>query len=123
MIKLGTKSDPARLLIGRADAARNEKRFSDAATLYAEALRISPKRAGIHVQAGHMFKEAGLFEPAEHHYREAQRMMPNDSDLALQLGHFFKRSGRLPEAADAYARAVELRPDWSDAVGSTMGLG
>ena len=101
---------PARLLIAHADGARDDRRFRDAAALYAEALRIEPDNGPIHVQAGHMFKEAGVFDSAEEHYRAATRLMPRDGDLALQLGHFYKVAGRPHEAEDAYRRAVELDP-------------
>jgi ADP-heptose:LPS heptosyltransferase len=111
LIKLGIKVDPARLLIRRADAARDALRYRDAATLYAEALRLSPHLGGIHIQAGHMFKEAGELDLAGHHYQEAIRLLPNDPEAALQLGHFYKRAGRIGDAVRAYERAAELAPD------------
>ena len=106
--------DPARRLIDAAAVAAREKRFRDAATLYAEALRLRPGRGGIHVQAGHMFKEAREFAEAERHYRRAAVLMPDDADLALQLGHFYKTVGRLAAAEDEYRRAATLAPDWEE---------
>ena len=95
-------------MIAGANTARNDGRFRDAAALYVEALRLKPGVGQIHVQAGHMFKEAGDFEQAERHYGEALRLMPDDADLILQLGHFYKVSGRLNAASESYTRAVEL---------------
>lgn len=101
------------MLVRLANAARDEKRFHDAATLYAEALKQNPSDSGVHIQAGHMFKEAGQFADAELHYMAAMRLTPEDAELALQLGHFFKVSGRLREAAASYRRALALSPGWS----------
>ena len=100
----------------RADAARNDGRFRDAAALYAEALRLGRNRGDLHVQAGHMFKEVGAYPEAEAHYLQAAELMPNDADLALQLGHFYKTVGRLAAAQTAYRRAANLAPDWAEPV-------
>ena len=70
-------------LVLRARAAQDEKRYADAAALYGEALRLSPGRANLHIQRGHMLKEAGQLSLAEHHYLEALRMTPEDADLHL----------------------------------------
>lgn len=78
------------------------------------ALRLVPEDAAIHIQCGHMFKEAGDLSRAEHHYDQAKQLNPDDPDLALQLGHFYKVAGRLQEAELAYRRAIDLDPDWPE---------
>ena len=83
--------------------------------MYAEALRLEFNNGPIHVQAGHMYKEARDYEAAQSHYEAASGLMPGDADLALQLGHFYKTAGRPQEAEDAYRRAVELNPNCEDA--------
>ena len=98
-------------LIAKADLLRDARDYPAAAALYDQALRLDPANAGIQVQAGHMFKEAGAFDLAEAHYREAERLMPADPDLHLQRGHFFKRAGRIPEAIAAYQLAAALSAD------------
>jgi ADP-heptose:LPS heptosyltransferase len=102
----------SRFLIARADAARDDGRHQAAAALYGEALRLDPRRADIHIQRGHMLKEAGEFTTAEHHYLEALRLTPDDADLFLQLGHLYKASARLQEAHTAYEAAARLQPGW-----------
>ena len=97
-------------LTSLANQARDEKRFAAAAALYDESLRVTPGRAGIHVQAGNMFKEAGDLGAAERHYRLAEARTPDDPDLQLQLGHLHKMAGRLDAAQRAYARAASLDP-------------
>jgi ADP-heptose:LPS heptosyltransferase len=109
-----TVSQIVRNMIARANRARDTRDYRDAAVLYDEALRIRPGNAAIHVQCGHMFKEAGDLANAERHYLEADRLMPNDADLALQLGHFYKVAGRWSHAESAYRRALQLMPHWSE---------
>ncbi len=99
-------------MVRRAAAAADARRYQEAAFLYSEALRLTPGRAALHVQCGHMFKEAGDLAAAEPHYLAAAKLTPEDSDLALQLGHFFKCAGRIEEASQAYRRALALRPGW-----------
>ena len=92
------------------------------AHFYEKVLSYVPDDAAIHVQCGHMFKEAGEFERAEQHYNKARRIMPNDPDLALQLGHFYKVAGRLDEAELSYRRAAELMPGAAEPVDELAGL-
>jgi ADP-heptose:LPS heptosyltransferase len=103
----------ARHLVSRANAARDARRYQDAAALYEEALLMDSANAAIHIQCGHMHKEAGQRSAAELHYAEARRLDPQDADLALQLGHFYKVGGRLDEARRAYSEAVALSPGWT----------
>lgn len=108
----GGSASPFKDLLAKADAARDAGDVAVAAELYAEALRLEPSRGAIHVQAGHMYKEAEDYDAAERHYDAAARLMPDDADLALQLGHFYKITARPREAHDSYARAVRLAPGW-----------
>jgi tetratricopeptide (TPR) repeat protein len=99
-----------------ADAARDAKQYLKAANLYTEVLRHVPDNGGLHVQCGHMFKEAGVLDRAEQHYCKARELMPDDPDLALQFGHFYKIAGRFDEAELSYRQAIELAPDNPDMV-------
>jgi ADP-heptose:LPS heptosyltransferase len=103
-----------RRTIRAADAARDSRNYRRAGVLYERAVRLVPDNAAIHIQCGHMFKEAGDLGRAERHYRRAQQLTPDDPDLGLQLGHFNKVAGRLYEAELAYRRAMELDPDWPE---------
>ncbi len=102
-------------MVERGNAARDAGRFRDAASFYGEALNHGrDKDFGLHVQTGHMFKEAGDHASAERHYDAAAKLRPDDADLAVQFGHFYKLSGRLRAAARSYKRALELKPGWAD---------
>jgi ADP-heptose:LPS heptosyltransferase len=102
-----------RRLSRQGDAARDARRYPVAAALYEEALRFAPGSRGLHIQAGHMFKESGDFGAAELHYLAARKLGPDTADFALQWGHFCKVAGRPDEAEAAYRRALELRPGWT----------
>jgi ADP-heptose:LPS heptosyltransferase len=97
-------------LIRNADSARDAREYRRAALLYEKALRLVPNNAAIHIQCGHMHKEAGDLANAEPHYLRAKLLTPDDPDLALQLGHFYKVAGRPLEAELSYKRAIELDP-------------
>jgi ADP-heptose:LPS heptosyltransferase/tetratricopeptide (TPR) repeat protein len=105
-----------------ADAARENREYMKAALFYEKVLSHVPEDAGIHVQCGHMFKEARELDRAEQHYNKARVLMPNDPDLALQLGHFYKVAGRLDEAELSYRRAAELMPGAAEPVDELAGL-
>jgi len=106
----------AHRLVRQANLARGTLQFELAAALYEEALVILPGNARIHVQCGHMLKEARQFDRAEYHYEQALRLDPSNPDLAMQLGHFYKVAGRIDEARLSYERALALRPGWLDAI-------
>jgi ADP-heptose:LPS heptosyltransferase len=112
MMILNPASRKSKQIIRQANAARDAKEYDRAALLYEKALRLVPDNPAIHIQCGHMFKEAGKLASAEPHYLRAKELTPDDPDLALQLGHFYKVAGRPKEAEGAYKRAVELDPAW-----------
>lgn len=111
-----------KMLLARADLARDEHRYRTAAELYDEALNLTPGRADLHVQRAHMLKESGQFVAAERQYRLAAELGGDDADLALQIGHLYKVAGRLIEARQQYGRALELKPGWTVAQGELMAL-
>jgi len=101
--------------VARADAARDARRWREAAKGYAEALRLAPKRADLHVQHGHALKESGDVRTAEAAYRRALDLAPDVADTWLQLGHLMTVTGRPDVAAEAYAEAVLRDRHLSDA--------
>lgn len=110
----GERREAVGNLLAHADAAREQRRFVDAADIYADVLVREPDRAAIHVQCGHMNKEARRYELAQKHYRIAETLMPTDPDLQLQLGHFYKVIGHRTAALAAYKQAASLDPEWME---------
>ncbi len=88
-----------------ADDAQRAGRWSDAARLYVETMALLPGEAeGLHMQVGHVLKEAGDFTGAESHYRCYLAQHPDDPDAYVQLGHLFNRQDRASEALDWYSQ-------------------
>src|SRR5260370_14690692 len=112
MMIFNPTSRKSKQIIRQANAARDTKEYHRAALLYEKALRLVPDNAAVHIQCGHMLKEAGKLAGAESHYLHAKQLTPEDPDLALQLGHFYKVAGRPKEAEVSYKRAIELDPAW-----------
>lgn len=120
------RNDPqkqlAKTLIARADAARDQRAFAAAAALYEAAIELRPQHAGLHMQAGHMHKEARSLDLAEVHYGRVVALTPNDPEIHLQLGHFYKTVGRYEDAEGSYSKALNLRPEWEEAQNELLRL-
>ena len=121
------RTDPKKLLvktlIARADAARDQRAYAAAAILFETAIELRPGHAGLHMQAGHMHKEAKSFKAAQAHYERVLALTPDDAEIHLQLGHFYKTCGRMDEAKRAYERARDLHPAWEIPVQELDNLG
>lgn len=89
---------------------RDHGRYAEAAILYEEALNFGPGNADLHLQCGHMFKEARRFADAERHYRLADAARPADPEIALHLAHFLKVTDRPDEALAAFRRMAASWP-------------
>ena len=92
----------------RGDAARDEGRWSDAATHYQRHLAEQPRDFGIWVQLGHVQKEAGAFDRAMAAYDAAAAIERDDADLQLSLGHLAKLRGDFAAAALAYQASATI---------------
>ena len=99
-------TSPLDQAVARADAARDARRWREAAKSYAEALRLAPERADLHVQHGHALKESGDVRNAEAAYRRALELAPDVADMkgmdvvgATLPGTPFVVLGRTPDVA------------------------
>ncbi|MBP0491381.1 glycosyltransferase [Pararoseomonas indoligenes] len=108
--KRGEGAGDAGALLARGDAARDSRRWAEAAEAYGAYLRLRPEDRGILVQRGHCLKEDGDPGGALDLYRRAEAMEPGDPDIHLQIGHALKLLGRREAAAEAYGRALLLDP-------------
>lgn len=97
------KGSPTRKPFQRlGDAARDHHDWALAAEFYAQHLQQSPNDFGIHVQHGHMLKEAGRLDDAASAYARAAKIKDGDADLMLSRGHLAKMRGRIGEALGFY---------------------
>jgi glycosyltransferase involved in cell wall biosynthesis len=101
-------------LIARADCARDQRDWDNAARHYRDALDVDGGMAHIWVQYGHALKESRRYDDAESAY-QAALVIDNQADTHLQLGHLHKITGRRRDAEEDYLRALELAPGLSDA--------
>ncbi|WP_084296412.1 glycosyltransferase family 9 protein [Komagataeibacter kakiaceti] len=99
--------------VAAADRARDTGRFVDAARLFCHALELRVDR-GIHIQAGHMYKESRNFVEAQYHYDVAYSLDPTDREISHQLGHFYKTIKQYEKALAYYQAALDLDPNWGD---------
>ncbi|WP_439594895.1 SPASM domain-containing protein [Falsiroseomonas sp.] len=80
-------------LIRTGNQARDRRDWPGAATAYAAALALDPRRAPIQVQQGHALKEMGDHAGALAAYRAAWELAPESADAALHFGHLLGRHG------------------------------
>jgi tetratricopeptide (TPR) repeat protein len=102
-------------LLAAADAARDARRWVEAAEGYEAVLKRDPQVAPIWVQYGHMLKEAGQRDEARRAYERALELEPGNADTHLQMGHLLKITNRKLSAIEAYTRALEIDPNFREA--------
>ena len=110
----GSSKSAVDRLIKRADGARDQKDWPQAARDYQAAISAGCARPGVKVQLGHALKEMGDFDGAERQYREFLISHPDDADIHLQLGHLFNRKGDPSTALSFYEQAHRLAPEDAD---------
>lgn len=113
----------ADILIAKADAFRDAKRFRAAAEAYRAALALAPSRADIWVQLGNMLKDDGAFAEAERAYRSALALTPGNADTHLQLGRALRLDGRQEDAFRELAIALDIVPGSRDVINEIIALG
>jgi glycosyltransferase involved in cell wall biosynthesis len=92
----------------KGNAARDERRWTDAVAQYRRYLSRQPQDAAIWVQLGHMLGESGQFDEAERAYQTADKLQPGNADLALCRGHLAVRQGKVEEARLHYTDSLLL---------------
>ncbi len=82
----GSEKEKASKLLSEADQARDARKWSEAAELYAGYLKLRSAEAPIWVQYGHALKESGKLDEAESAYGQSLLLSPETPDTHLQLG-------------------------------------
>jgi glycosyltransferase involved in cell wall biosynthesis len=113
----------AAALLTEADEARDQRRWSEAASFYSEYLKLRPNDAAIWVQYAHALKESGNLDEAETAYRRSLTLSPKIADTHLQLGHICKLRRNYSGAISAYWEALRIDRKAADARRELEALG
>jgi tetratricopeptide (TPR) repeat protein len=89
-----------------ADAARDNRKWTLAASHYEMGLAHCEDRSEYWVQFGHALKESGQLSRAENAYMRAAKLRPDDADVDVQLGHLYQKMTKQRHAQEAYQRAA-----------------
>jgi ADP-heptose:LPS heptosyltransferase/tetratricopeptide (TPR) repeat protein len=96
-----------RAAVRTANAARDQRRWHDAAHWFRAAIAQQPWRGDLYVQLGNVLKEAGSLEEALAAYARALEVAPT-GDVHLQIGHLMKLTGDLGAARRHYEAAAAM---------------
>lgn len=105
-----------RPLIRKADAARDLRKWSQAAQLYLVILKRRPQRAGVWIQYGHCLTRLNRPAEAASAYGEADRLVPDQADTLYHLGAALFKTGQKAEARCYFDRVLALNPDRKDLI-------
>ena len=86
---------------------RNQKRYSEAADLFEQAILLRPKYMTPYRNLAEMYAEMGRLDDADRQYRQAVSLAPLDVNARNSYGHFLLQQGRNPEAREQFARSAE----------------
>ncbi len=97
---------------GAAYILANKGQFTEALTLYQQALNARPDFGMTHFDMANALMKGGFnLEDAIEHYRLATKYLPNDPDPPMNLGVALYRLKRFDEAEQAFSEAVRRKPD------------
>jgi tetratricopeptide (TPR) repeat protein len=86
---------------------KNQKRYSEAADLFEQALQLRPTYMEPYKNRAEMYAEMGRLSDADGQFRQAVSLAPLNSTARNTYGHFLLQQGRLSEAREQFARSAE----------------
>ena len=86
----GSEKEKASKLLSEADQARDARKWSEAAELYAGYLKLRRADAPIWVQYGHALKSSGKLDEAEKAYSESLQIAPRYRGHPSPIGPFLQ---------------------------------
>jgi tetratricopeptide (TPR) repeat protein len=94
----------------RGTQAMDDRRWTEAATLFREGLKVAPRDATLHQNLGTALYLAGDPRAAEAEFEEAIRLLPGYARPLFSLGVLMEERGRDEDAIDRFSRAVASDP-------------
>jgi protein O-mannosyl-transferase len=86
---------------------KNQKRYSEAADLFEQAIALRPKYMAPYKHLAEMYAEMGQIDDADHQYQQAVSLAPLDVNARNSYGLFLLQQGRKSEAREQFARSAE----------------
>jgi tetratricopeptide (TPR) repeat protein len=94
----------------RGTQAMDDRKWTEAASLFREGLKVAPRDATLHQNLGTALYLAGDPRGAEAEFEEALRLLPGYARALFSLGVLMEERGRDQEAIDRFAKAVASDP-------------
>lgn len=98
-------------LTSQADDAFEKQQYAQAASLYAQALALSPKDAELYNEVGIALHYAGRSAEAVDKLKQGVAISPGHQRIWLTLGFVQARSGATAEGRAALQKAAEMDPN------------
>jgi len=86
---------------------KNQKRYDEAADLFARAIRLRPKFADAYKDLAEMYQETGRVADADANFQQAVSLAPLDTGARNRYGIFLLEQGRSADAREQFARSAE----------------
>ncbi len=106
-----------------ADKLYEEKKYSEAATNYKEAIRLDPKNDTYYNKLGNSLFGQEKYSEAETEFRLAVRLDPNEAVYQHNLGDALYNQKKYAEAVTFFNEAIKLNPnndDYYNKLGNTL---
>lgn len=84
-----------------------QKRYSEAADLFDQAIALRPAYMSPYENFAEMYEEMGRFADADKQFQKAVSLAPLDINARNKYGHFLLQQGRASEAHEQFARSAE----------------
>ena len=94
----------------RGTQAMDDRKWTEAASLFREGLKVAPRDATLHQNLGTALYLAGDPRGAEAEFEEALRLLPGYAKALFSLGVLMEERGRDQEAIDRFSNAVASDP-------------
>lgn len=106
-----SKSRPSpELYVTMANYHEQAGRLAQAEQAYQQALKLSPKHLGAHLNYARFKDRHGQPQAALELYQKAAKLYPKEAIVLNDLGLFYARKGNNKEAVEVYERAIQLQP-------------
>ena len=99
----------------RGTQAMDDRKWTEAAALFREGLKVAPRDATLHQNLGTALYLAGDPRAAEAEFEEAIRLLPGYAKALFSLGVLMEERGRDADAIDRFSKAVASDPSMVNA--------